>query len=128
MGMFDQHQAMQSQQAHLQRKVHWQALRSSPWHLGMLAVYAVWAVIYITLIILDRHGLWSGIVTVLMIISMYPFQLIPPRRRLATAFLRLNIRPTHCGYCEYDLQASDGDTCPECGTPLAPKIPSDVQD
>jgi hypothetical protein len=118
---------MQSQPAHLQRKVYWRTLRSSKLHVCLLGGYVVWAVVYVALIILDMHSLWTSIVTIVVIGSMYPFQLIGPKRRLATAFLKLNIRPSHCGYCEYDLQASDGDTCPECGTKLAPKATTETR-
>lgn len=119
--MFDNHKAMQSLDAHLRSKVYWQTLRSSTLHLCIIGINVVWAVVYITLIYLDRHGLWSAMVTLFMVILWYPFEWIKPRRRLAAAFLKMNIRPSHCAYCEYDLRGSPGDTCTECGTRLAPQ-------
>lgn len=127
MGIFDNHKAMQDLPARVRKKVYWTAFRSSKLHLCLLGCYVVWFMVYVALIFLDMHSLWSMIVTGLVFISMYPFQLIGPKRRLATAFLRLNIWPSHCGYCEYDLQATEGDTCPECGTKLAPKATTETR-
>jgi hypothetical protein len=123
LGLFDKHKAMQSLPAHRHARVNWTAIVSSPIHLGLLCFYILWFVAYFVLIFTGRHNLWLGIANLIVVISFFPFQLITPKRRLARAFLKLNIRPSHCGYCEYDLRATEGDTCPECGTRLAPKCP-----
>jgi hypothetical protein len=127
MGILDNHKAMQDLPTPVRRKVYWRTLRSSRLHMCLLGCSIVWGAVYVTLLILDMHDLWSGILTVLVIGSMYPLQMIQPRRRLATALLEMNVRPSHCGYCEYDLQATTAEHCPECGSRLAPGPPTNTE-
>jgi hypothetical protein len=119
--MFAKHKAFQNLPAHLHAKVHWATLRSSRLYLGCVGFYLLWFVFSFTLIFLDQHSFVLWIANLVVVISMFPFQQITLNRRLAAALLKLNIRPSYCGYCEYDLRATEADTCPECGCKLAPQ-------
>jgi hypothetical protein len=112
---------MQSLPSHLRAMVHVQALCFSWLHLCLLIFYAIWVVFFFILIFTDRIYQWAMIVNLLAILSFFPFQMITPKRHLAKVFLKFKIRPSHCGFCEYDLRATEGNTCPECGTDLVPK-------
>lgn len=43
------------------------------------------------------------------------------KRNLVLALLMSDIRPPYCAGCEYDLRATHGNKCPECGAQLAPE-------
>jgi len=101
--MFEKHKAIQSLPAHLHAKITWTAISSSWIHLCLLGFYTIWFVAYFILIFSDRHNMWAAIAYLLVVLSFFPFQMIAPKQRLAKAFLKLNIRPSHCVYCEYDL-------------------------
>lgn len=126
--MFDSHKAMQSLPANLSREVYWKTIRSSALHMCLIGVSVAWATAYVAMIVFDRHSLWSAMVTSFMFILWYPFEWIKPRRQLAASFLKMNIRPSHCAYCEFDLRGTDGDACPECGTRLALKTNVEVSE
>lgn len=119
--MFKKHKAIQNLPAHQHAWVHLKALSTSWFHLCLLIVYTLWFIFFFILIFNDRIHLWALIVNLIVILSFFPFQMVTPKKRLAEAFLKLNIRPSHCGYCEYDLRATEGDSCPECGTRLVAK-------
>ncbi|MEX0655751.1 MAG: hypothetical protein WD534_03235 [Phycisphaeraceae bacterium] len=42
------------------------------------------------------------------------------RRKLKQLMLEQGLRPSSCLDCGYDLRATEGDTCPECGGQIAP--------
>lgn len=124
--MFKKHKAMKSLPAHLYAMVQIQAQCSSWLHLCLLIFYALWFVLFFILIFTDRIYHWAMVLNLLVILSFFPFQMITPKKSLAKIFLKFNIRPSHCGACEYDLRATEGDTCPECGSELAPKTPVEL--
>jgi len=117
-GLFDNHKAMQSLPPRLQKKIAWATLVSSKPHLWVFGLCLAWLVLYAVMLFLDRHTFWISTGMLLFVIALFLLELYKPRRRLATAFLKLHIRPSHCPCCEYDLRATQGDTCPECGTHL----------
>lgn len=119
MGLFYNHKAMQSLPGPLRTQVHWTTLFLSKYHLLGIGICLLWVLVYCILIFSYNHRMWSSVVTLFMAVLMYPLQLIKPRRCLVAAFLKLNIRPSHCPFCEYDLRETHGDSCPECGSQLA---------
>ena len=119
--MFKKHKAMQSVPAHQRPLVNLLAICQSKLHIGISVLFLLWFGVYITVVIIDQHNMWFGIANMLIVLSFLPFQSSTPKRHLGAAFLKLNIRPSHCGRCEYDLRGTDGDNCPECGAQLVPK-------
>lgn len=124
MNTVDRHPATRSLPDHLRRRIHWRIIRSSRIHLCLLGLCLIGGAAGVILLILDR-SLAFAIVALLVTVLMYPLELMGHRRRLATALLKLGIRPSHCGSCEYDLRATKGESCPECGTRIAPRTTAD---
>ena len=126
MGLFSKHKAIQNLPAHQHALVNLLAICGSRLHVCLTILYLLWFAFYFVLIFTDRHSLWAGSVNLLVVLSFFPFQSVTPKRHLAAVFLKLNIRPSHCGSCEYDLRGTDGDACPECGAQLVPKTETET--
>jgi multisubunit Na+/H+ antiporter MnhE subunit len=124
-GLFDHHKAMQDLPVEQRRKAYWKTLSSSKFHLWLLGLYLAWAVALIISLLLDRDTFEFSIATLIVVITMFPFQLIKPKRQLAEVLVKMNIRPSHCPCCQHDLQATADDTCPQCSTRLAPQTDTD---
>lgn len=96
-------------------------MASSNFYLCFVLLYFAWFMVCFASIYLGYNTFFLAIINLLVVISTFPFARFVFKRRLAATFMKLNIRPSHCGHCEYDLRATEGDTCPECGTKLVPR-------
>ena len=69
-------------------------------------------------------AVWIAVVVVLVII-FGTLEHRAFRQLFSTELVERGIRPSSCLICGYSLAGAIASSCPECGTPLAPKEPID---